>query len=417
MTIVSASDGTPAADPGASGLQLSRRTLLRATAASAFAFPLLAACGDGSSAGGGSKEAVKIGGLFHKSGVGEIWGPLQERPAALAVEEINAAGGVLGRQIQLISEDDQTDPDVAVRKGTKLVQEDGVEALFGLVYSNDRAAVAANVSNRFKVPYFYPTYSEGGVCGQYYVNMGSLPNQQLDQFIPYLMERFGPTFYFVGQDYVWPRESVKYCKKVIADHGGKVANDEYVPIGKVTDWSSVLGRIRSAKPDVFFPFIGGDDLIAILRQFFDFKMNESIGLASTLLDESFITAIPEEVRGGIPCSASYFMAIDSPENTKFVAALKKKFGNDAITTNVGEALYDSIYMWKMACEKAGTFDHGKMIEALKDVKFSAPQGEVSIYQDTNSAVLNQIIAESQADGTFKILKNFGLTNPVTECKA
>ena len=162
------------------------------------------------SALGQEGEPVKIGGLFHLTGIGQIWGPLQEQPAILAVEEINAAGGVLGRPLELISEDDETDPDVSVQKGTKLALEDEVEAIFGLVYSSTRSAVAANVAARYQVPYFYPTYSEGGVCGRYFVNLGALPNQQLDFFIPYLMERYGPNFYFVGQDYVWPQESIAY---------------------------------------------------------------------------------------------------------------------------------------------------------------------------------------------------------------
>src|SRR6188508_2180025 len=118
-------------------------------------------------------DPIKIGGLFHLTGIGQIWGPLQQQPAILAVEEINEAGGVLGRPLELISEDDETDPDVSVQKGTKLALEDGVEAIFGLVYSSTRSAVAANVAERYQVPYFYPTYSEGGVCGRYFVNLGA----------------------------------------------------------------------------------------------------------------------------------------------------------------------------------------------------------------------------------------------------
>ena len=268
---------------------LGRRLLLKASAAMMVAMLVtpLATVGQ-------DEEPIKIGGLFHLTGIGQIWGPLQEQPAILAVEEINEAGGVLGRQLELISEDDETDPDVSVQKGTKLALEDGVEAIFGLVYSSTRSAVAANVAERYQVPYFYPTYSEGGVCGRYFINLGALPNQQLDFFIPYLMERYGPRFYFVGQDYVWPQESIKYSTQLIESLGGEVVGTEFVPIGGTTDWGPILGRIRDADPDVYFPFIGGDDLISNLRQFYDFGLNEDIAIASTLLDESFVPAIPED---------------------------------------------------------------------------------------------------------------------------
>lgn len=414
--------------------EIARRDLLKATAGAGLGLmvgaPLLAACSpaasptassgptSGATATPGTTapagEPIKLGGLFHLTGVGAIWGPIQQQPAVLAIEEINAAGGVLGRPLTLISEDDKTDPDVSVQKGTKLAQDDGVEAIFGLVYSSTRSAVAANVAARYKVPYFYPTYSEGGVCGRYFINLGALPNQQLDFFIPYLMERFGKTFYFVGQDYVWPRESIAYCEKLITKAGGSVVGTEFVAFG-TTDWGPILGRIKAKAPGVYFPFIGGDDLISNLRQFFDFGLNKTVGLASTLLDESFIPTLPAEVRGGIPCAASYFMAIDSPENKDFLARFRARWGNDAIVTNIGEGVYDSIYLWKLAVEKAGKVDKEAMITALPQVSFKAPQGEISIQAGSNHAKLHQLIADTQADGTFKLIQDFGAVDPISNC--
>lgn len=368
------------------------------------------------SAMGQEGDPIKIGGLFHLTGIGQIWGPLQQQPAILAVEEINEAGGVLGRPLELISEDDETNPDVSVQRGTKLALEDEVEAIFGLVYSSTRSAVAANVAERFQVPYFYPTYSEGGVCGRYFVNLGALPNQQLDFFIPYLMDRYGPDFYFVGQDYVWPQESIAYSTQLIESLGGSVVGTEFVPIGGTTDWGPIIGRIRDAAPDVYFPFIGGDDLIANLRQFYDFGLNESIAIASTLLDESFIPAIPEDARGGIPTAASYFMALDTPQNVSFLDRFHERWGDDAIVTNIGEATYDSIHLWAKAVEAAGTLDKEAVIDALPTVTFDAPQGEIQIQEGSNHAILRSLIAETQADGTFVVVDDFGLVEPLSDCE-
>lgn len=370
--------------------------------------------GASSGAASPSGDPIKIGGLFHLTGVGAIWGPLQQQPATLAVEEINASGGVLGRPLELLVEDDETNPDVTVQKATKLTLEDKVDALFGLVYSSTRSAVAANVADRYKVPYFYPTYNEGGVCGRYFVNLGALPNQQLDFFIPYLMDRFGKSFYFVGQDYVWPRESIKYCEKLLKDNGGTMVGSEFVAFG-TTDWGPILGRIKDANPDVYFPFIGGDDLISNLRQFFDFGLNKEIGLASTLLDEAFIPTLPEEVRGGIPCAASYFMAIDSPANKAFLERYRARWGDDAIVTNISEGTYDSIHLWRLAIEKAGKLDKEAMIDALPDVVFAAPQGDISIQPGSNHARLHQLIADTKTDGTFQVLQDYGLVDPISNC--
>ncbi len=330
----------------------------------------------------------------------------------MAVEEINKAGGLLGRQLVLVSEDDQTNPDVSVQKGTKLVQQDGVEAIFGLVYSSTRSAVAANVADRYKVPYFYPTYSEGGVCGRYFVNNGALPNQQLDFFIPYLMDRFGKNFYFVGQDYVWPRDSIAYCTKLITAAGGIVSGTEFVPFG-TTDWGPIMGRIKAANPSVYFPFIGGDDLISNLRQFFDFGLNKTIGLASTLLDESFIPTLPPSVRGGIPCSASYFMAINSPANKDWLGRYQARWGADAIATNITEGTYDSVYLWKTAIEKAGKIDKEAMYRALQNVSFDAPQGPISISQAPTTLALSHAQA---GDGSLRCSRSFGLVDPLSNCK-
>jgi len=390
---------------------LRERVLLKASVAVMVAMMVspLAALGQ-------DEEPIKIGGLFHLTGIGQIWGPLQQQPAILAVEEINEAGGVLGRPLELISEDDETDPDVTVQKGTKLALEDGVEALFGLVYSSTRSAVAANVAERYQVPYFYPTYSEGGVCGRYFINLGALPNQQLDFFIPYLMERYGPNFYFVGQDYVWPQESIAYSTQLIESLGGSVVGAEFVPIGGTTDWGPIMGRIRDAAPDVYFPFIGGDDLISNLRQFYDFGLNEDIAIASTLLDESFIPAIPQDARGGIPTAASYFMAVDTPENQSFLERFRARWGDDAIVTNIGEGTYNSIHLWAAAVEKAGALDKEAMIDALPEVSFAAPQGEISIQEGSNHASLRSLIAETQPDGTFVVLEDFGLVEPLSDCE-
>ena len=360
------------------------------------------------------EQPINLGGLFHLTGPGSIWGPMMRQCMELAISEINDNGGVLGRQLAMIAEDDGTSTDLAVQKGNKLVQRDEVKALFGVVYSSVRAAVAANIAERYRVPYFYPPYWESGTsCGRYFISMGAIPNQQLDFFLPFLIEKFGPKLYCVGQDYNWPRESIGYIEKALAKHGGELVGTEYVPFDQ-NDWSSIILRIKRAKPDVFFPFIGGNGLVTCLKQFYDFGFDD-IGVAATLMDEMYVPAFEPELRKGMHCSVSYLMEQENEVNKRFVSAFKEKFGADAILNNMGEGLYDSVHMWKLAVEKAGSFDIEKTVDALDGLSFNAPQGEISIDGKTNHAALHQLIAEVRADGGFNILKDFGKVAAVTDC--
>ncbi len=197
-------------------------------------------------------EAIRIGGLFHMTGDGSIWGPSMKQCMELAVNQINAHNGVLGRPIELLAEDDSTSPDVAVQKSLKMIQSGGAKALFGVVYSSVRAAVAVYAA-RNRTPYFYPTYWEGGTsCGRYFVSAGAIPNQQLDFFIPFLMERYGPRIYCVGQDYIWPRISIDVVENLLKKHGGQLLGKEFVPFDQ-SDWSSIIRRIKDCVTGCFLP--------------------------------------------------------------------------------------------------------------------------------------------------------------------
>ncbi|MEZ5593381.1 MAG: ABC transporter substrate-binding protein [Gammaproteobacteria bacterium] len=144
------------------------------------------------------------------------------------------------------------------------------------------------------MPYFYPTYWESQTsCGRYFISMGAIPNQQLDFFIPFLIEKFGPKIYCVGQDYNWPRVSIAYIEQLLPKHGGELVGRCNVPFDQ-SDWSSIIQRVKSAQPDVFFPFIGGNGLVACLKQFYDFGF-DGISVAATLMDEMYLPQLRARV--------------------------------------------------------------------------------------------------------------------------
>lgn len=365
-------------------------------------------------------EPIKIGSLNHVSGLGAIYGVPEQNAIELAVDEINAAGGVLGRQIQLIKEDDNTDTDLSIQKAKKLCEVDEVEAIFGGVWSAIRAAVVTQVADPLKVPFFYPTYNEGGSelanCSRYYVCTGAIPNQQLVELIPYLLENFGKKVYLVGIDEVMTTESWNFIdeNKLIEDGGGTIVGRDITP-WEVGDWSSVIQRIKDSGAEIVIPYIGGVEMVNFVKQFYDFGLNKTVTLASVFLHETFITSFPEELRQGIICTATYFQTIDTPENKTFLEAYEKKYGTIEGVSNIPEAAYSSVYLWKLAVEKAGVVDKEAMLDALPSVSFDAPQGKMQVSSVNQHTAMHSYIAECQEDGTFKLLFDLGYIEPESAC--
>ncbi len=379
----------------------------------------LLGCG-GEQADADAEEPIKIGSLNHLTGVGAPWGVPMQRGIELAVKEINDAGGVLGREVVLITEDDNTDTDLALQRALKLALEDEVEAIFGTVWSPIRAAVVVEVAHPYKVPYFYPTYNEGGDqlanCSRYYICTGAIPNQQVDEFIPYMIENVGEKIFLVGIDSLHTTESFNYYEEaqLIEKAGGIVVGKELTP-WEVGDWSSILQRIKDSGANVVFPHIGGSEMINFVKQFYDFGLHEDIKLASTYLDETFIPDFDEELREGILCSASYFQSLDTPRNREFLDAYEEMFGTTTGVAQTVEAAYNAVWLWALAVEEAGEVDKEAMLDALPTVSFDAPQGRVSIDPVNNHAILYSYIAEAQRDGTFKILVDLGAVPPAHIC--
>jgi ABC-type branched-subunit amino acid transport system substrate-binding protein len=410
---------------------MSRRDFLRiatgmigGTAATA----LLAACGQqvgaptvGTSApGASSADRVRLGMMTTLSGIGSIHAPPTINAANLAVDEINAAGGLLGKQIDLIIEDNHTDVDIAVQKGLKLVQEKNVAAFVDFGFSNSRFAVAEKVALAHKTIMLSPIFYEGGICNRYFFNISALPNQGIDPFVPWLMkERGAKSFYGIGSAYAWGIGSIDAVQKAAAANNAEFKGREEAPLG-TTDWSAIIQRLDQQAPDVCFVFVAGNDLVTFLKQFFDFGLNGKVQLAFTYFQEEVTPTIPEEYRAGHLSTNTWFLTYDTPESKKFLEGYYRVAGQGTLVTMFGEGTYDAIWMWANAVKKAGTFETEKVVDALKGSTFKAPQGEITIDPKTQHATVRCLIAESTADpNTFKILADLGLIPPVppTECNA
>ena len=382
------------------------------------AVSLLAACGATQPAVEAPKaeageERVRLGFMTTISGIGSIHAPPTINAAQLAIDELNKAGGVLGKQVDLLIEDNNTNVDIAVQKGLKLVQEKNVVAFIDFGFSNSRFAVAEKVALANKKLMISPIFYEGGICNRYFFNISALPNQGIDPFVPWLMEnREAQSFYGIGSAYAWGIGSIDAVEKAAGANNAKFIGREEAPLG-TTDWSAIIQRLEEAAPDVCFVFVAGNDLVTFLKQFFDFGLNDKVQLAFTFFQEEVTPTIAPEFRAGHLSTNTYFMSLDTPENKKFLQDYAQVAGADAIVTNFGEGTYDAIHLWAEACKKAGTFETEAVVTALEGLSFAGPQGKVTVDPKTHHATVRCLIGESTEDPKkFNIVADLGLIPPV-----
>jgi urea transport system substrate-binding protein len=398
-----------------------RATLLGLSLPAATA--LFAACTEEQGRDGGepSGEPIKMGALVPLTGFVGILGPPMENNAQLAVDDINEAGGVMGSPIELLVEDTASDPDTAVERARKLIQQDQVDVIVGVLTSAERWAVALSVTGPAEQIYINPTYYEGGICDPYFFNVGALPNQQIDTFIPWLIENRGAsTFFLGGSDYAWPRGSFAAAKAAIEAGGGSVVAEEYSPLGN-TDFSSTLRKIQAAGPDVVYPLYAGSDGITFMTQFVDFGLHNETLPASTAFSELIIDALPVEESTGWIASFEYFMTIDTPENQDFVQRYQERFGEDAIMDSIGQGMFTSVNLYAQGAEQAGSLEKDAVAEGMRQAEFDDPKGHIKIDPDTQAAHLNDYIAEIAPPGDlagwqrFSIVETFEDIAPEQEC--
>lgn len=351
---------------------------------------------------------IKLGFLSGMTGLETILGETQLNCFKLAVSEINAGGGIGGRPVEFLVEDDQTTTRGAIDKARKLINDDKVDAIMGLIASLTHVA-ARSVTTPAKKLLMYSTYSEGGVCERYFFSTGQVPNQQIVPSVEWLTENTGKTTYIIGSDYVWPRESAKAIKTALEAKGGKVLGEEFLPFG-TQDFGPVFDRVKAANPDFVWVMVAGNDLITCLKQYKSFGFKQQ--LFSNGLDELFSSFHPELTSGTLSNQA-YFMGLEGEKNTAFKKAYGDMFGADKPINAIGEATYNAVNLYKLAVEKAGTTETEAVIDAFKGVEFDAPQGKVN-FAANNVMRSNSILARGNDKGQWDTVKNFGQIDPLVD---
>ncbi len=372
----------------------------------------IAACGALCATAVSAAGPIKIGVPVGLSGANSVIAPAVVQSSQLAVDEINAAGGILGRQLQLEIADDASGAVGAQKAYDSLVFQKKVDAILAMETSAARNAGLPIVA-RGRVPYIYTSFYEGRSCSPWMHVNGWVPEQQVAPVVDYFTRQKGTkNFFLVGNDYAFGRGMLEFTRKYIQQQGGKVVGEEYLPIDGA-DWTPILSKIRGAGADALISATaGGAPNVSLAKQLKGAGM--TLPYANLAIDEGTARTMGD-VATGIYLSASYLTGIDTPENRKFMDALSKKFGNQMKTPNeLSEPQYEAFYLYKAAVEKAGSTDPGKVVAALSQVSFNGPRGTVQMNKSRHTP-LSMRLGQVQADGSIKILETFPSVDPGPQC--
>jgi urea transport system substrate-binding protein len=349
-----------------------------------------------------AEETVKIGLLHSLSGTIAIAEASLVDAEKLAVEEINAAGGVLGRKIEVVLEDGASENPVFAEKARKLIERDKVAAIFGCYTSASRKAVLPAL-NQGKGLLYYPTYYEGQEQDARVIYPSQEATQSVIAAINWMAREKGKTFFLVGSDYIYPRTCNKIAKPTIGKAGGKVLGEEYAPLGH-TEFSSIINKIKAVKPDCIYSTVVGGSNVAFFKQLRAAGLdgNKQV-LLSTVVSENEIEGIGKDNALGYYACMGYFQSLNNAANERFVKAFKAKYGQDRVIGDPMQVAYNSVYLWKQAVERAKSFEQDKVIAASSGIELNAPEGKIKIHA-TNHHVWKKVrIGRARADGQFDIV--------------
>ena len=349
-------------------------------------------------------DTIKVGILHSLSGTIAIIETSLHNAELLAIEEINAKGGVLGKKIQPVIEDPQSLVQVFAEKAKKLLLEDKVAAVLGCYTSASRQSVLP-VFEEYNGLLLYPTLYEAQECSKNCFYTGAVPNQQLDDFVPWIIQTLGrKKFYMIGSNYIYPKETNREVKALLKKFGGEDVGEEYAPLGH-TEFSTVINNIAGSGAEVVFSDLVGDSIVAFYKQFKQFGFTaEDLPICTPITTEQETAAMGPENAVGHYTSFNYFQTVDTPENQSFVERYKAKYGKNQVTNAVMEAAYFQTYLLAQAIEKVGSTDTDALIfEGLPGQEFKAPQGPVKIDEKNHHTHLWARIGKAREDGQFDIV--------------
>lgn len=386
-----------------------RRDFIKSTLATALATALPAASLVGPRTASAAAP-VKLGILHSLTGTIAIAEAHVVDAEKMAIDEINAGGGVLGRPLEAVVEDGASDWPTFAEKAQKLLQSDKVVATFGCYTSASRKAVLP-VFERYNGLLYYPTYYEGLEMSKNILYTGQEATQSVIPAVNWLAQNKGKKFYLIGSDYIWPRTTNRIARPSISKAGGTVVGEDYLPLGNV-EFSSLINKIRAAKPDVILSTIVGGSNVALFKQLNAAGINgRNTTILALAVTEDDAIGIGREALVGVHSCMGYFQSVANARNQKFVAAFKAKYGPDRVVGDTMAAAYTAVHMWKLAAEKAGSVEPQKVIAASAGLSWDAPEGHVRFHPTNHHLLKHARIGVFRADGQAQVVYESPLIEP------
>lgn len=384
-------------------MSLNRRNFLACTAAlaSTWTLPRMAMAAD----------TIKLGSILDTSGIFDAYGKPMDMAMRLAVDEINADGGLLGKQVEVTAYDTQSDMALYSQYGQQLTRQDKVDVVHGGILSASREAIRQTM-RKTKTPYFYNVLYEGGVCDRNIFINGVTPAQQVEALVPYAMGKSGKKVYILAADYNYGQITARWIQKFVADNGGEIVGVDFFPLD-VSDFGSTIAKIQSVGPDlVIAPLVGGAHL-SFFRQWAAAGMKDRIPLASTTLgvgnEHKVLT--PEE-GNGIMVAYNYSQELDTPANNAFKERWAAAYGDSNLIHEIAVSNYQGVKTWAEAVRKAGSLDREAVIAALESgLSIDGPAGKITVDPKTHHAVLDVHIMEFDNQG-MKVIETLPQRQPI-----
>ncbi|WP_119166122.1 urea ABC transporter substrate-binding protein [Algihabitans albus] len=349
-------------------------------------------------------DPIRIGVLEDQSGEFAAATIQKVHGAQLAAEEINEAGGIMGRPVELVIYDPQSDNRRYQELMRRMLQRDNVDVVFAGFSSASREAVRPIV-NQMDALYFYTNQYEGGVCDANVVATGAVPEQQFSTLVPWMMETYGKRVYTIAADYNFGQISAEWVRQIVEENGGEMVGEEFIPLG-VSQFSQTIQNIQAAQPDVLMTLLVGTAQASFYEQAaaadLGIPMGSSVNVAQGYEHRRFDPPALE----GMHVTANYIEEVDTPASRDFVARWRAMFPDEVYINQPGQNSYVGIHLYKAAVERAGSTEKAAVREAIQsgEVCVDAPEGQVCIDPKSQHASHTIYLVQVGADHEISIPK-------------
>ncbi len=350
-------------------------------------------------------EPWRVGVLFSQSGNTAVIEETQLRGTMLAIEEINAGGGVNGREIAPVIYDPASSCEKFARCADKLLTEDGVSTVFGCYTSSSRKAVLP-VFERRNGLLWYPTLYEGFEYSPNIIYTGAAPNQNSVELVEFLLENYGPRFYLIGSDYIYPRESNRIVRELLRQRRGEVVGEHYLDLGaRPSEFRLLMRDLTNTDPDVIFSTVVGQATAFLYQAYATAGFDpRTMPIASLTTSEAEVRLMGPDVACGHITAAPYFESVDTPNNAAFVKRYKKRFGEDEPTNLCVEAAYFQVRVFAKALAEANTMNPDVLRPFVLGSELEAPQGHIAIDKDSSHTNLWTRLGRVNERGQFDLIE-------------